>query len=87
MNDTFRYLVDKYDKAGLTRPDMASELTCSISTIDRLLKDGIGLPSHKRIGSGKRARIIFPIAEVARYLDEQLITGRKDFKNGAKHEQ
>ncbi len=76
MSDTFKYLAEKYSKAGLTRKDLANELACSLSTVDRLLRDGIGLPSYKRIGNGARARIIFPIAEVARYLDEQLIVLR-----------
>ncbi len=80
MSDTFKYLVDKYSKAGLTRKNLANELTCSLSTVDRSLKEGMGLPSHIRIGSGERARIIFPIAEVARFLDEQLIAGRENFK-------
>lgn len=73
MSDTFKYLVDKYGKAGLTRNKLADELTCSLSTIDRLLKIGRGLPNYKRIGMGKRARIIFPIAEVASFLENQLV--------------
>lgn len=73
MSDTFKYLVEKYGTAGLTRQSLANEFTCSLSTVDRRLKEGIGLPSHIRVGGGERARIIFPIAEVARYLDEQLI--------------
>jgi len=73
MSDTYRYLSSKYNTLGLTRENLAEELTCSLSTIDRLLKEGVGLPAYKRIGNGKRARIIFPIAEVARFMDEQLI--------------
>lgn len=73
MTNTFQYLADKHGKAGLTRKKLADELTCSLSTIDRLLKVGIGLPNYKRIGMGKRARIIFPIAEVASFLENQLV--------------
>jgi predicted DNA-binding transcriptional regulator AlpA len=73
MNSNHKYLSEKYDRLGLTREDLAKELTCSISTIDRLLKEGVGLPSYKRIGEGKRARIIFPVSEVAKYMDEHLI--------------
>ncbi len=73
MTETYTYLSQKYNTLGLTRENLAEELTCSISTIDRLLKEGIGLPAYKRIGNGKRARIIFPITEVARFMDEQLI--------------
>lgn len=73
MSDTFKYLTKKYNKSGLTRKDLADELTCSLSTVDRLLKNGLGLPSYIRIGMGKRARIIFPIREVASFLENQLI--------------
>ena len=73
MTNTFQYLVDKHGKAALTRKTLANELTCSVSTIDRLLKDGRGLPNFIRIGTGKRARIIFPIAEVADFLENQLV--------------
>jgi len=73
MSDTFMYLTSKYNKSGLTRKNLADELTCSVSTIDRLLKEGMGLPNYLRIGMGKRARIIFPINEVADFLENQLI--------------
>ena len=76
MTNTFMYLTDKYGKIGLNRKCLADELDCSLSTIDRLIAMGIGLPSYKRIGSGKRARIIFPIAEVVEFLETQLIVSR-----------
>ena len=76
MTDTFQYLVVKYTKIGLTRGNLAAELGVSLSTIDRLLKEGIGLPSYKRIGMGKRARLIFPLASVAKFLESELIETR-----------
>jgi len=76
MTETFQYLTNKYEKIGISRQELAIELTVSVSTVDRLLKQGVGLPSYKRIGLGKRARIIFPLHSVASFLDEQLISLR-----------
>ena len=73
MTTTFQYLVQKY-RSGLSRKELAVELNISLSTLDRLLKIGMGLPGYKRIGSGKRARIIFPVAEVAKFMEKDLIT-------------
>ncbi len=75
MTDTFQYLVEKYNRVGLSRNELGNELTISISTIDRLLKQGIGLPSYKRIGNGVRARIVFPVGEVAEFLGQDLVSG------------
>ncbi len=73
MTETFQYLTKKYEKVGLSREELARELTISLSTVDRLLKLGVGLPSYKRLGMGKRARIIFPVGAVAAFLDENLL--------------
>jgi hypothetical protein len=61
------YLLSKYDKLGLTRKETAYELGISISLLDKLLKEGIGLPDYKRLGT-KRGRIIFPIDAVADFM-------------------
>jgi len=76
MSETFQYLTQKYKKIGLSRQELARELTISLSTVDRLLKQGMGLPSFKRIGMGKRARIVFPVSSVAAFFDEQLIVSK-----------
>ena len=73
MTETHKYLALKYNKAGINRPELAEELDVSLSTVDRQLNLGIGLPDFKRIGNGKRARIIFPLEAVARFLETELI--------------
>ena len=75
MNELIQYLTAKY-KLGLSREELAYELRVSVSTIDRLIKQGVGLPSYKRIGMGIRARIIFPVHEVAIFLNEKLIVAK-----------
>ena len=73
MTETFKYLASKYNKASISRTELSDELGISLSTIDRQLNQGIGLPGFKRIGNGKRARIIFPLESVARFIETELI--------------
>ena len=73
MTETFEYLTSKYNKAGISRTELSGELHVSLSTIDRCLSQGMGLPDFKRIGNGERARIIFPLEAVARFLETELI--------------
>ena len=61
-------LVGKYNKATLTKQELASELNLSVQTIDRRIREGMGIPNYIRSGRGKRASYIFPIHEVAEFL-------------------
>ena len=76
MNELIQYLTTKYQKIGLSRKDLAEELSVSLSTIDRLIKMKVGIPKYKRIGNGIRARIVFPVHAVAEFLNENLVTTR-----------
>ena len=73
MTETFEYLTSKYNKASISRTELSEELSVSLSTIDRYLSQGVGLPDFKRIGNGKRARIIFPLKSVASFIETELI--------------
>lgn len=71
--------IDKYvlllsNKYGLTltKAELAEVINKSEQTIDRRLKEGIGIPQFIRSGRGKKASYIFPIYEVAKYLSENL---------------
>ena len=62
------YLLKKYDKLGLNRKETAIEIGISLSQLDKLLKAGVGLPNYKRLGRSQKARIVFPINEIADFL-------------------
>jgi hypothetical protein len=71
MNDKklmFDYLLTKYDKSSLNKSELAVELSISIPTVNRRLRDNINLPRYKQVGS----RIIFPIVSVAEFLASDL---------------
>ena len=62
------YLLDKYKKLGLTRKETATELGISLSFLDKLLREGTGLPTYRKIGNSQKPRIVFPIDSIANYM-------------------
>lgn len=62
------YLLKKYGKLGLTRLETANELGISLSFLDKLLREGTGLPTYKKIGRSQKPRIVFPIDSIANFM-------------------
>lgn len=62
------YLLNKYGKLGLTRQETANELGISLSFLDKLLREGTGLPIYRKIGKSQKARIVFPVDAVANFM-------------------
>ena len=62
------YLLNKHGKLGLSRSETAEELGISLSFLDKLLREGIGLPNYRKIGKSKKPRIVFPIDAVASFM-------------------
>lgn len=62
------YLLNKYGKLGLTRQETANELGISLSFLDKLLKEGIGLPNYRKIGKSQKPRVVFPVDAVADFM-------------------
>lgn len=72
MNHNSNHYVDilyrKYNRLVISREELSEELYLSVSTIERLINQR-NLPiGYKREGTGKKAKYIFPIQEVANYL-------------------
>jgi len=62
------YLLKKYQKLGLTRKETANELGISLSFLDKLLREGTGLPTYKKIGKSQKPRIVFPVDAIADFM-------------------
>jgi len=62
------YLLTKYSKLGLTRKETADELGISLSFLDKLLREGTGLPTYRKIGKSQKPRIVFPVDAVANFM-------------------
>lgn len=62
------YLLNKYGKLGLTRQETADELGISLSFLDKLLREGTGLPIYRKIGKSQKPRIVFPVDAIADFM-------------------
>ncbi|MCT7514781.1 helix-turn-helix domain-containing protein [Aliarcobacter cryaerophilus] len=62
------HLIEKYGRLGLTRQETANELGISLSFLDKLLREGIGLPAYRKIGKSQKPRIVFPVDAIAEFM-------------------
>ena len=66
-------LMDKYNKTTLSRYETAEALGIAVSTLDLRVKRCEDAPRYKRLGNTPKARVLFPIIEVAKYLSRDLV--------------
>ena len=70
----YDYLVNKYNKAVLTRTQLTYEMDISRSTMDKFIINNENIPPYKKLGNSKNSRVIFNIADVAKFLNETIKT-------------
>ena len=70
----YQDLKSRYNKATLTKKELANEFTVSTSTIDLYISKGIGIPNYKKLGTAKNAKVVFNIIDVAEYLSQTIKT-------------
>ena len=70
----YQDLKSRYNKATLTKKELANEFTVSTSTIDLYISKGIGIPNYKKLGTAKSAKVVFNIIDVAEYLSQTIKT-------------
>ena len=68
INDYIQLLYSKYEKMNLTRKELAFELGISVSSLEKLIAEDRLPIRYKRLGSTQKARYVFPLLEVARFL-------------------
>ena len=61
-------LQEKYNKSTISKVEFAREVGIGLSTVSKMMLDGIGLPNYKKIGTAKNSRVIFPLINVAEFL-------------------
>jgi len=64
----------KYNRATISKREMAHELNISYSTIDNYLAKGYGTPNYKKLGTAKNAKVVFNIIDVAEFLSQTIKT-------------
>ena len=67
---TLDALQHKYGKLALSKRELAQELGMGLSTVSKLMAEGMGLPNYKKVGIAKNSRVLFPLADVAEFLSD-----------------
>jgi predicted DNA-binding transcriptional regulator AlpA len=57
----------------INKKQYAQVVGCSVSAIDNYIVKGYGIPSYKKIGHQRNARVMFGLRDVAEYLAAQTI--------------
>jgi len=70
----YRYLVEKYKKAVLTKTELAVELGVGKSTVDQYIAKNEGIPPYKKLGTAKNSRVVFNLFDVAKFLANTITT-------------
>ena len=70
----YDYLIKKYNKAVLTRTQLTYEMDICRSTMDKFILNNENIPPFKRLGKAKNSRVIFNIADVAKFLNDTIKT-------------
>ncbi|RUM45484.1 MAG: hypothetical protein DSY46_02855 [Hydrogenimonas sp.] len=67
-------LRSRYNKAVISKKELARELGVSLSTIDNYIARGYGIPNYKKLGTAHNARVVFSLIDVANFLAETIKT-------------
>jgi len=70
----YNYLKEKYKKITLIKPELATEMSISVSTINLYIAKGYGIPNYSKIGNAKNASVRFNILDVAEFLSQTIKT-------------
>lgn len=70
----YEYLLKKYQRAVISKVEMANELGISSSTLDLYIAKGTGLPNYKKLGKAKNAKVVFNLLDVANFLTKTIKT-------------
>lgn len=65
----FGALKEQYN-ITVTKKELAQILSCSISSVDKCLMKGKGLPNYKRLGNSRNSKIVWNLADIADFLSQ-----------------
>ena len=73
-DEIYEYLKSKYKRAVIGKKELASELGISPSTVDLYISKGMGIPSYRKLGVAKNAKVVFTLVDLADYLTQTIKT-------------
>ena len=57
----------------INKKQYAEIVGCSVSAVDNYIAKGYGVPSYRKIGHQRNARVLFSLRDVAEYLAAQTV--------------
>ena len=66
-------LNNRYQKATLTKNELANELGMSVSSINTYICKGEGIPGYIKVGNAKNGKVLFPIVNIVDYLSNTIL--------------
>ena len=76
-NPTAQALYDDLRSAGyrvqVNKKQYAEISICSTSAVDNYIAKGYGVPSYRKMGHQRNARVLFSLRDVAEYLASQTV--------------
>ena len=74
---TAQALFNDFRSAGygvqINKKQYAEIALCSVSAVDHYIAKGYGVPSYRKIGHQRNARVLFSLRDVAEYLASQTV--------------
>ena len=61
-------LYQKYRKLTLSKKEFAKEMGIGLSTLNKYLANGMGVPNYIKMGNASNSRVLFNIHDVAEFL-------------------
>ena len=63
---------NRYNKSTLTKNELANELGVSVSSINKYISEGSGIPEYIKLGTGRNGKVLFPVVNVVDYLSNTI---------------
>lgn len=70
--ELFEDFTTRYQKSTLTKKELANELGVSVSSINKYIGLGTGIPEYIKIGTARNAKVLFPVVNVVEYLSNTI---------------
>ncbi len=61
-------LYKRYKKITLSKKELAQEMGIGLSTLNKYLANGMGLPNYIKMGDSANSRVLFNIHDVAEFM-------------------
>lgn len=65
-------LLNRYQKSTLTKKELSNELGVSVSSINKYICEGVGIPEYIKLGTGRNGKVLFPVVNVVDYLSNTI---------------